>query len=885
MRAIRRFTVRVTLPQPLAPLHDLMLNLRWSWHQPTVELFKSIDPAGWAASGGDPVAMLSSMSPAQLTALAGNGDFLRRLDEAVADLQVYRNEPRWYQSADAVQNGTGDVGAMPKAIAYFSPEYGITAVLPQYSGGLGILAGDHLKSASDLGVPIIGVGLLYRHGYFTQSLSTDGWQAERYPADDPNGLPLTLLRHGAPPVAEGAAVPGAHHDPLPDGRLPVPTAEADGDPVKVSVALADGTQLVAQVWLARVGRIPLLLLDSYVEENEPALHEVTDRLYGGGTEHRLRQELLLGIGGVRAVRAFCAITGHPEPEVFHTNEGHAGFLGLERIREYLAAGVSFDEALEMSRAGTVFTTHTPVPAGIDRFPRELIERYFAQVDGGLPLDRVLALGAETYPGGDPHVFNMAVMGMRLAQRVNGVSVLHGQVSREMFAGLWPGFDTAEVPIGSITNGVHAPTWVASEVSDLGDSGSAASADAALLWGIRRQLRARLVTETRRRLRESWRQRGASGAELTWIDDVLDENVLTIGFARRVPSYKRLTLMLNDPQRLAGLLLDPDRPIQIVIAGKAHPADEGGKRLIQQMVRFADSEAVRRRIVFLPDYDMALARFLVQGCDVWLNNPLRPLEACGTSGMKVALNGGLNLSVRDGWWDEWYDGGNGWEIPTADGVEDPARRDELEASALYELIAKSVAPLFYDAGADGVSQGWVEMVRHGLRTLGPLVQADRMVGDYVNRLYAPAARSSRALAADGGSAARGLAAWKARVRQAWPAVRIEHVETDAAEPALGAVLDIRVVAWLGDLSPSDVRVEVVYGRLDDDDEFADPSYVTLAADESSPGRFSGSVELAQPGPFGYTIRVLPSHPLLASRADLGLVTYPDAPAGMTGGDLR
>ena len=496
-------------------------------------------------------------------------------------------------------------------------------MLPQYSGGLGILAGDHLKSASDLGVPVIGVGLLYRHGYFTQSLSADGWQTERYPADDPNGLPLTLLR-----------------DP------------ETNDPVLVSVTLAGGKLLTAQVWLAQVGRVPLLLLDSYVEQNEPALHEVTDRLYGGGGEHRLRQELLLGIGGVRAVRAFCAITGHAEPEVFHTNEGHAGFLGLERIREYTATGLTFDEALELCRAGTVFTTHTPVPAGIDRFPRELIERYFAQgaVGETLPLDRVLALGAETYPGGDPHVFNMAVMGMRLAQRVNGVSRLHGQVSREMFAGLWPGFDTSEVPIGSITNGVHAPTWEASKVSELGDA--AAAADAGRLWEIRRQLRSTMITETRRRLRDSWRQRGASGAELTWIDDVLDEDVLTIGFARRVPSYKRLTLMLNDPQRLAGLLLDPERPLQIVIAGKAHPADEGGKRLIQQMVRFADSEAVRRRIVFLPDYDMALAHYLVQGCDVWLNNPLRPLEACGTSGMKVALNGGLNVSVRDGWWDEW-----------------------------------------------------------------------------------------------------------------------------------------------------------------------------------------------------------------------------------------
>jgi glycogen phosphorylase len=846
----------VTLPQPLAPLHDLMLNLRWSWHPGAVELFRSIDPAGWAASGGDPFAMLSSMRPGRLADLAGDEDFLRRLGVVLADLRGYATEPRWYQSGVA-----GPADARPNAIAYFSPEYGITAVLPQYSGGLGILAGDHLKSASDLGVPVVGVGLLYRHGYFTQSLSADGWQAERYPADDPNGLPLTLLRSAA------------------------------GDPVHVSVALAGGKLLTAQVWLAQVGRVPLLLLDSYVEENEPALHELTDRLYGGGSEHRLRQEMLLGIGGVRAVRAFCEITGHPEPEVFHTNEGHAGFLGLERIREYVSTGLDFGEALELCRAGTVFTTHTPVPAGIDRFPRDLVERYFAPdaAGGTLPLERVLALGAETYPGGDPHVFNMAVMGMRLAQRVNGVSKLHGQVSREMFAGLWPGFDTSEVPIGSITNGVHAPTWVGREVSDLGDSDSAAAADSARLWDIRRRLRARLVTETRRRLRESWRQRGASGAELTWIDDVLDENVLTIGFARRVPSYKRLTLMLNDPQRLTGLLLDPERPIQIVIAGKAHPADEGGKRLIQQMVRFADTETVRRRIVFLPDYDMALAHYLVQGCDVWLNNPLRPLEACGTSGMKVALNGGLNVSVRDGWWDEWYDGANGWEIPTADGVADPGRRDELEASALYELLAKSVAPLFYDVSHDGVPGGWVEMIRHTLRSLGPKVQADRMVGDYVRHLYAPAAESSRALAASRFGAARELAAWKARIRAEWPAVRLEHVEADGAEPNLGAVLDVRATAALGGLTPDDVSVEVVYGQPGDDDEIIEPSYVTLTADTDSAAapltRFSGAVELGRPGPFGYTVRVLPKHPLLASRAELGLVTYPDAPAGMTNGDLR
>ncbi len=868
MKAIRRFTVRVTLPEPLAALHGLMLNLRWSWHRPTADLFASIDPGAWAASGGDPVAMLSGLPSARIAALATDQDFLGRLGEAERDLRQYMSEPRWYAAGSSGPGGQPG----PAAVAYFSPEYGITAALPQYSGGLGILAGDHLKSASDLGVPLIGVGLLYRHGYFTQSLSADGWQAERYPSDDPNGLPLELLRDSA------------------------------GAPVHVTVGLTAGRQLAAQVWVAQVGRVPLLLLDSYVEANEADLHEVTDRLYGGGSDHRLRQELLLGVGGVRAVRAFCALRGHPSPEVFHTNEGHAGFLGLERIREYAEQGLSFDEALEVCRAGTVFTTHTPVPAGIDRFERSLIREHFAH-DPLLPVDRVLTLGAETYPGGDPEVFNMAVMGMRLSQRVNGVSLLHGQVSREMFAGLWPGFDTREVPIGSVTNGVHTPTWVAPEVLSLtgdlspvgaqpgwGDWGRAAAAPAGELWEARHTLRARLVTETRRRLRASWRQRGASEAELTWIDDVLDENVLTIGFARRVPSYKRLTLMLNDPAMLGQLLNDPSQPLQIVVAGKAHPADEGGKGLIQQMVQYTDAPDVRRHIVFLPDYDMAMAHALVQGCDVWLNNPLRPLEACGTSGMKAALNGGLNVSVRDGWWDEWYDGGNGWEIPSADGVADAARRDALEATALYELLGKSVAPLFYDRDGEGVPQGWVERIRHTFRSLGPKVQAERMVREYATELYVPAAASSRDLAdARGFGPARELAAWKRRVVQAWPQVRVEHVEAEAAGQALGSALTVRVSVALGELTPDDVMVEAVYGRPDDADELVAPSYAVLArGDEAAANglvRYSGDLPLDRPGPFGYTVRVLPNHRLLDSRAELGLVTYPQAPAGMTNGDLR
>ena len=859
VRAIRRFTVRPVLPAPLAPLGRLAGNLRWSWHPETQQLFAAVDPQIWEGCGHDPVRLLGEVSTQRLQELAADEGFLDRLGAVADDLDRYLTADRWYQGLE---------GERPRCIAYFSPEFGITAVLPQYSGGLGILAGDHLKTASDLGVPIVGVGLLYRHGYFRQSLSRDGWQVERYPLQDPDGLPLSMLR------------------------------EADGTPAKVGIGLPGGQTLAARIWVAQVGRVPLLLLDSDLEENSDVIRDVTDRLYGGNTEHRLRQEMLLGIGGVRALRTWSRVSGSPAPEVFHTNEGHAGFLGLERIRELTEDapdGLDFPTALEVSRAGTVFTTHTPVPAGIDRFPRDLIEQYFGgdNASYSVPVEDIIALGCEDYPGGDPSVFNMAVMGFRLSQRANGVSTLHGQVSREMFGGLWPGFDTGERPIISITNGVHAPTWVAPEVFDLaravgvhpglqpGDDrpdkvfAAADRIEAHDIWKTKRVLRDRLVQDARRRLAASWRQRGASQAELGWIGSVLDPDVLTIGFARRVPSYKRLTLMLRDPERLKRLLLHPERPVQIVIAGKAHPADEGGKRLIQDIVRFADDPEVRHRIVFLPDYDIAMAQPLYPGCDVWLNNPLRPYEACGTSGMKAALNGGLNLSILDGWWDEWYDGNNGWAIPSADGVDDPERRDDLEAAALYELVENEVAPRFYDHDPDGLPLRWIEMVRHTLTSLGPKVLASRMLGEYVDRLYTPSASSSRAL--NGAyKAARELAAWKERIREHWAEVSIDHVESSGVgdAPELGAAMEVVAYVSLGDLDPGDVDVQVVYGRVPHEETLVDTRSESLRLAQSYEGgrhRFEGTVSLSTTGPFGYTARVLPSNEHLVTPAELGRVT--------------
>ncbi|WP_338895983.1 glycosyltransferase family 1 protein [Streptomyces sp. TG1A-60] len=874
MKAIRRFTVRPVLPEALHPLSELARNLRWSWHAETRDLFQSVDPERWAASGGDPVRLLGSVSTRRLAELAEDRRFLRRLTVVADDLRDYATGDRWYQ-------GQAQTSELPAAVAYFSPEFGITAALPQYSGGLGILAGDHLKAASDLGVPMIGVGLLYRHGYFRQSLSRDGWQQEHYPVLDPNELPL------------------------------VPLAAADGTPAQVDLALPGGRRLHARIWQAQVGRVPLLLLDSDVEENDLGERGVTDRLYGGGSEHRLLQEMLLGIGGVRAVRMYCRLTGHPGPEVFHTNEGHAGFLGLERIAELRDEGLDFDAGLEAVRAGTVFTTHTPVPAGIDRFDRELVARHFGP-HAELPrmdVGRILGLGMETYRGGDPNVFNMAVMGLRLAQRANGVSLLHGQVSREMFSGLWPGFDAEEVPITSVTNGVHAPTWVAPEVFRLGarQIGAERTEDAMTvggsdrwdavadipdqdIWELRRGLREQLVTEVRERLYASWRQRGAGTAELGWIDGVLDPDVLTIGFARRVPSYKRLTLMLRDPDRLMELLLHPERPAQIVVAGKAHPADDGGKRLIQELVRFADDPRVRHRIVFLPDYGMAMARKLYPGCDVWLNNPLRPLEACGTSGMKAALNGCLNLSVLDGWWDEWFQPDFGWAIPTADGkATDDDRRDELEATALYDLLGQRVAPRFYERGQGGLPDRWIEMVRQTLTHLGPKVLAGRMVREYVERLYAPAARAHRSLTPD---VARESADWKARVRGGWHRVKVDHVETSAAPEStaaeLGATLVLRVRVALGDLAPDDVEVQAVSGRVDTEDRITDGTYgplkPTSGPDEEGRWLYEGPLALDRTGSFGYTVRILPAHRLLVSPAELGLVAVPPEEMGEGAGVL-
>ncbi|MGI9824076.1 alpha-glucan family phosphorylase [Agromyces sp. Marseille-Q5079] len=853
MKPIRKFTVRAVVPAPLAALEELAANLRWSWHEPTRRLFEAIDPALWRASNRDPITLLGEVAPDRLDALAADEGFVHWAEQERAGLREYLEQPRWFQSLGA---------EVPRTIAYFSPEFGITAALPQYSGGLGILAGDHLKAASDLGLPLIGVGLFYKAGYFSQSITDDGWQQERYPVLDPDGLPLSMLRH------------------------------PDGAPVQVTLALPDDAELHARVWTAAVGRIPLLMLDTDIPANSDALRSVTDRLYGGGGEHRLLQELLLGVGGARAVKLYTELAGRPLPDVFHMNEGHAGFLGLERISTCIGEGLTFAEALQVVRAGTVFTTHTPVPAGIDRFDRGLVERYLTtSLLPGVDLADALALGVE--PGADPatSAFNMAVMGLRLAQHANGVSKLHGEVSRRMFGDLWPGFDHDEVPITSITNGVHAPTWtdpalLALAESNLGtgdtehaDWRSDAVSDAEF-WNVKRRMRLQLVEDARRRLAAAWSEQHAGAQPPKWVGQVLDPDTLTVGFARRVPTYKRLTLMLQDPERLKAILTNPDRPVQFVIAGKSHPADDEGKRLIQKLVQFASQPELRERIVFLPDYDMGMAELLYPGCDVWLNNPLRPLEACGTSGMKAAMNGALNLSILDGWWAEYAGDDFGWVIPSADAAGDAGERDALEAASLYELLEHRVATRYYEHDGDGVPVEWVRRVRSTLTTLAPELGADRMVKQYVEELYRPAAEQAERVAADNDRGARELAAYRDRVREAWPRVHVVHVESGGVEaPHVGDALRLRAHVDLGGLAPDEVVVEAVHGRSRSDERIEHAQRTALVPEASStdaggaadgPQLFTGSIVLDRAGAFGYTVRVVPRHPLLVSPAELGLV---------------
>jgi starch phosphorylase len=827
VRPLRELLVRPVLPEPIIRLSELANNLLWSWDHNFRALFRRLDPALWRACQRNPVLFLGQLPQASLERAAADPRYLGLYRHCVERYDSYM------QAAHSLPSD--------RLIAYFSMEYGLAECLPIYSGGLGVLSGDHLKAASDALVPLVAVGLMYQQGYFQQSLNPDGWQQERYSLNDFYTLPIQ------------------------------PALDGDKE-LRVSVKLPSGPVQI-KVWRMNVGRVQLFLLDTNIDENtNPENRDITDRLYPGDHPTRIRQEFVLGIGGLRALKAMGL-----DPTVFHMNEGHSAFLSLERIRSLMQEqGLSFDEALGASRTNNVFTTHTSVPAGIDLFDPGLMHQYFEEFsrDLGVPFDRLMGLGRGN-PSDHSERFSMAILAFKTSAYRNAVSRLHRSVSQAMWQGLWPQLPTWEVPVTSITNGVHLPTWINGDLASLYDAYLQPDwrerypdpmtwelmdeIPDTELWEVRRQRKRALIGFVRERAKACAKARNASASELRRASEVLDPDALTIGFARRFATYKRATLIFRDVERLKRLLTNPTRPVQMVIAGKAHPLDEPGKILIREIVQFSRDPEVTRRVVFVEDYGVEVARELVQGVDVWLNNPCRGEEACGTSGMKAGINGVLNLSILDGWFDEAYEVSGGWAI--GERIAYSPDQDEVHARAIYSLLENEIVPLYYSRREDGVPNEWVQRVRQSVRALCPQFNCQRMVEEYMGQLYAPAHEAFTQMRKDSFSRARELTRWNAGVQQLWDRVRFVDAGPLSVEPVhSGRSVTVTALLDLAGLTPRDVRVEAVFGRIGVNGDLEDTEVLTLApsGNRGANYSFSGGFAPRQTGRLGYALRVCPDH---------------------------
>jgi starch phosphorylase len=858
---IRSFEVVPTLPEPLKPLLEIARNLWWTWHPEAVELFLRLDRGLWARTNHNPIKMLGMCPQATLDRFARDEGFLNSLQ------RVLFNQRRHLERTPWLKHRYPDLPNF--TVAYFCAEFGLTECLQIYSGGLGCLAGDHLKSASELGMPLIAIGLLYRRGYFQQYLNPDGWQQEYNPDLDFSNLPL------------------------------MPVKNDQGEQVKVTVQLP-GRDVTIALWVVTVGRIPLYLLDTNQPENHPGDREITAQLYGGDMEMRIKQEIVLGIGGVRALQAIGI-----RPDVCHMNEGHSAFLALERIRVIIEeTNLTFDEARQQAAASHVFTTHTPVPAGIDRFPPEMIQRYFKGYNDALRLDMegLLALGRENVFSKN-EFFSMAVLAIRTADWCNGVSALHGVVSRSMWASIWPRVPVNEVPIGHVTNGVHARSWLSGDLIQLLDRylgarwqndptdhevwRSVHEVPDEELWRVHERRRQKLIIWARRKIKEQFEARSVNPQQIRAAVEELSPDALTIGFARRFALYKRGSLLLRDPQRLLKMLADKDRPIQFLIAGKSHPADGGGKDLIRQIIQFAQNSPHGHKILFLENYDIHVARYLVQGCDIWLNNPRRGMEASGTSGMKAALNGVLNCSIRDGWWDEVHDNEVGWSIGRGEEYPNSDVADDIESRALYDLLEKQIIPLFYERDDNGLPRGWVARMKKCIAVLAPEFNTNRMVQDYAEKYYVPSLRRARMLSENKLVRSVNLAQTKDRLRHAWSSLRIEDVQADVARP-IGIREDMPVTAIiaLDGLSPQDVRVQIYAGEIDNDGRIvAGAAYDMTHAEDLGHGRhrFTGSLTSATSGRHGFAVRIIPGGEMFDGFVEPGLILWEDHQAAPKSAD--
>jgi len=838
---LRKYIVVPPSGGGLESLREIAGNLWFCWNPDALELFEYLDDELWHDSNHNPLQTLVRLSSNRLAEISKDEGYLEHAERVRNKFRAYMGRTRSYDYHL--------LKPVDFLTAYFSLEFGLTESLPLYSGGLGVLAGDHLKSASDLNLPVVGVGLMYRQGYFSQRLTPDGWQQEYYPTTEFDTLPLEKV------------------------------TDEEGAPLIVEVDLA-GETVRCRVAKISVGRVSLYLLDADIPENKPQLRTLTARLYGGDVEMRIRQEILLGVGGVISLRLMGI-----DPAVYHLNEGHAAFTLIERVRSFVEDhGLSIDESLEIVRSQSILTIHTPVPAGNDVFDRGLMEKYFGSLCKrlGIDFDAFLGLGRKV-PGDKLEGFWMPVLGLRLTSRANGVSQLHEKVTKEMWSQVWPNAERTDVPILPVTNGVHIPSYISRELGKLYDRylglgwtedpdnekiwQRAEKIPDTELWRTHERCRARLVSFGRRSLVRQLKAQNASFEQIEAAESALNPEALTICFARRFATYKRATLIFRDPERLARILSCPERPVQLIFAGKAHPADDAGKHLIRRIIELSKRKDFRGKLVFLENYDINIARYLVQGTDVWLNTPRRPLEACGTSGMKASANGALNLSVLDGWWDEGYRGDNGWAIGWREQYDNPDYQDDIESRALYDLLEESVVPLFYDRAADDIPRNWIRMMKRSIQTICPFFNSHRMVSDYVETCYVPAARNYRNLKADDFSALKEMVAWKKHIKEEWDKIHIIDVTTPSGDvPSKGKNLEMNVVVDTAGHNPNEFRVELLYGPIDLNDNFK-VRYSTLLSANESPtddGKvlFQGSIPLDHTGLYGYMVRITPEHPNLS-----------------------
>ncbi len=841
------------LPENLENLREVAYNLYWSWDSDSRNLFRRLDRELWEETNHNPVRMLGNISQDRLEEVSRDDGFIAHLNRVHKKLQEYLGAKTWFSKNFKTPKDFN--------IVYFSAEFGLTECLQTYSGGLGVLAGDHLKACSDLGIPLIGMGLLYKEGYFQQYLNSDGWQHERYEINDFDNLPMTLVLN------------------------------KDNEPLIESVSFIN-RKVYFQIWKIQIGRIPLYLLDTNIQLNSEEDRKITRTLYGGNVETRIQQEIILGIGGVRTIHAMGI-----RPMVCHMNEGHSAFLSLERIRmAIMKDGLSFKEGREIGYHSNIFTTHTPVPAGIDVFSNELIEKYL----GDYYRNELKISGREFYKLGtiyeerEPSVFNMAHLAMNTAGYINGVSKLHSEVSRKMWVSGYPQVPFNEIPIGYVTNGVHIRSHISREIEELfiqyiGEKWVTDPASSNLwekidkipdeeFWRVHERRRERLVAFARRRLIQQLKSRGGSQAEIASATEILDPNALTIGFARRFATYKRATLIFRDIERLLNILNDKEHPVQIIFAGKAHPKDEEGKRLIQEIYQFTKQEQFKRRVVFIENYDMNVAHHLVEGCDIWLNNPRRPLEASGTSGMKVVANGCLNFSVLDGWWDEGFDPEVGWRIGNGEEYYDPDYQDDVESRQLYTMLETQIIPLFYSIGSDGLPREWITKIKNSLKKLAPYFNTHRMVQEYLHNYYLPSLEKRAVLMDNKYSEVKAFTAWKEKLIAHWQSIKIVGIKNNGNGSAVyvGQNFPVNVEVNLGELKPEDVEVQAYYGPVEKQDNPNYFSYVVLDVDhqEDKTGNYhyTGNIKCEHSGQQCFTIRILPKHPLLIHPFEISLIYW-------------